>query len=221
MRTSEILWRSAEDVYAGILAHPFLVELSKGELRREAFVRFVSQDYLYLNRYRSALAAAASRAGSPEASELLARMAADISSTELALHLDVLREHGVREEDLEPSPATLAYTSYLLALACAAPFEEALAALLACSWIYLEVGRELARRGPPPDPLYRRWVEQYSGEQYEREVRDLIALVDSLEVDGRALAAMRRSYRTAAVYEYMFWDDAYRGARFPYGLRPP
>lgn len=221
MRNSELLWRSAEDVYSGILAHPFVRGLSDGSLRRDAFVRFVEQDYLYLQRYRSALAATAARARRAEDAELLASMAAEISSVELGLHEDVLREMGVRAEEIEPSPTTIAYTSYLSSTACLGSFEESIAAILPCSWIYLEVGRTLSEGPPSPDPLYRRWIDQYSSPEYREEVRRLIDAVDSIPAGGDALDAMRRAYRISAIYEYMFWDDAYAGGRFPYSVRPP
>ncbi|MGC8970153.1 MAG: thiaminase II, partial [Conexivisphaera sp.] len=179
-------------------------------------------DYLYLHRYRSALAATAARARRAEDAELLASMAAEISSVEMRFHEEVLADAGISAEDAEPSPTTVAYSSYLSSLACTGSFEEALAALLPCSWIYLEVGRTLAARSPPsPNPVYRRWIEQYSGREYSDEVLRLIGAVDSLEADGRTLAAMRAAYRMSAIYEYMFWDEAYRDGRFPYSVRPP
>ncbi|MGC9113458.1 MAG: thiaminase II, partial [Acidilobus sp.] len=82
-------------------------------------------------------------------------------------------------------------------------------------------GRTLSRGPPSPDPLYRRWIDQYSGPEYQEEVRRLIDAVDSIAADDGTLEAMRRAYRTSAIYEYMFWDDAYTGGRFPYPVRPP
>ncbi len=219
MRNSEVLWRSAEDVYSGILMHPFLRELSEGSLSREAFLEFIAQDYLYLQRYRSVLSIAAAKAPRAEDAELLTSMAAGINSVELKLHREVLGEFGIDAEEVEPSPATLAYTNYLSSTACMEPFEVSLAAVLSCSWIYLEVGKELSRR-PPPDPLYRKWVDQYSGPEYAREVNELLRAVDSLEVDRKVLDRMRRAYRISAIYEYMFWDDAYARRRLPYGIGP-
>jgi thiaminase (transcriptional activator TenA) len=48
------LWRSIEDIYAGILTHPFLTGLTSGTLAEERFRYYVLQDAFSI-RKKSAL----------------------------------------------------------------------------------------------------------------------------------------------------------------------
>src|SRR5437879_8702484 len=90
--------------------------------------------------------------------------AAGAIKVERALHEGFFREFGLGAAEVAATPlapTNLAYTSYLLAVAYAAPFAEAVAALLPCYWIYWEVGKALERAGSP-DPLYARWIGTYA-----------------------------------------------------------
>ena len=69
---------------------------------------------------------------------------------------------------------------------------------------YWEVGKTLLRRGSP-DPLYRRCIETYGGEEFAAVVQAVLALADRLgppsygsrALDGRA-AWVARGYETKA-----------------------
>jgi thiaminase (transcriptional activator TenA) len=97
-------------------------------------------------------------------------------------------------------------------------YVEGVAAVLPCYWIYWEVGKELLGRGSP-DPLYRRWIETYGGEEFAAIVRAVLALTDRLGPElsegERKLVAER--FATTARYEWMFWDMGFRQERWPVG----
>ena len=61
-RTRDDLWADVEDVYAAILAHPFLTGLADGTLPRESFRHYIVQDAHYLRGYARALAVCAAKA---------------------------------------------------------------------------------------------------------------------------------------------------------------
>ena len=88
--------------------------------------------------------------------------------------------------------------------------------MLPCYWIYREVGRELQQRGSP-DPRYQRWIDTYGGEEFDAEVREVLAVADRL---GPGLAAAERArahqcFRVTSRYEWMFWDMGYRQETWP------
>src|ERR1700752_5059013 len=115
--TSE-LWTSSSDIYEAILSHPFITGLTDGTLPEAAFALFVVQDALYLRDYARALAVVATRAPDSAAVQMFARHAAEAVAAELDLHSALLPELGISPAEAgaaEPSPACLAYTSYLLA----------------------------------------------------------------------------------------------------------
>src|SRR5437667_5798570 len=214
MRFTADLWRSIEPVYAAILGHPFVAGLTDGSLPRPSFQFYAVQDALYLREFARALSLAAARAPRDEWIIMFNEHAAGALKVERALHESFFKEFGLGPGDVASTPlapTNLAYTSYLLAVAYAAPFHEAVAALLPCYWIYWEVGKELERLGSP-DPLYARWIGTYASEEFGSVVRAVLQVTDTLAPrlteDDRAL--MRRHFVTTSRYEWMFWDMGHR-----------
>ena len=76
------------------------------------------------------------------------------------------------------------------------------------------MGKALLRRSSP-DPLYRRWIETYGGEDFAAVVKDVLALTDSLDTTATERAEMRRHFVTTSRYEWMFWDMGYRREQWP------
>src|SRR6202035_1874028 len=133
------LWQGVTGVYDAILAHPFLAGLTDGTLPHDAFAFYVVQDALYLQRDSVALAAVASRAPDAAGTELFARHAADVIAVERTLHGSLLPDLGIDPATAgaaELAPATLAYTSYLLATIRGGSYAEGVGAVLPCYWIY-------------------------------------------------------------------------------------
>jgi len=214
------LWADTQDVFDAILAHPFLTGLTSGGLDLDRFARYVVEDVHYLRRYAQALRVLAGRATDEEAAAMFATHAANAIAVEQALHAGFLREladGGVAVTVTgEPAPTTLAYTSYLLAVAHGGSFAEGLAAVLPCYWVYWKVGEALLERSSP-NPLYARWIATYGGAEFAGIVRDVLALADRVgeEASSGERARMRAHYRVGARYEWMFWNAAYRGEGWP------
>ena len=131
-----------------------------------------------------------------------------------ALHESILRSYGMplaTSGETPMAPVNYAYTSHLMATALRQPFAYGLAAVLPCYWIYLEVGKELKKKGSKK-PDYQRWIDNYSSEGYAQEVTDVLAIMDTeaARLDADSLRTLRQLFRTSARYEWMFWDMAWR-----------
>jgi thiaminase (transcriptional activator TenA) len=217
-------WSDTQDVFEAILAHPFIAGLTSGELDLDCFHRYVVQDTHYLRRYAHALRVLAARAPDDTSAAMFGRHATNAIAVEQALHAGFLREladlgaHPVAADGEQPvpTPTTLAYTSYLLAITHGGSFAEGLAAVLPCYWVYWEVGKALVDRSSP-NPLYARWISTYGGDEFGDVVRDVLSLADRVGQDASTVerARMREHYRVGAHYEWMFWDAAYRNERWP------
>jgi thiaminase (transcriptional activator TenA) len=213
------LWQSTADIYAAILAHPFVSGLTDGSLPEGAFSFYVVQDALYLKRYAQALAAVASRAPDTAGTEMFARHAAGIVEVEMSLHASLLTDLDIdatAAAGAEEAPTTLAYTSYLLSAVRGGSYAEGVGAVLPCYWIYWEVGKHLLGRGSP-NPRYQRWIDTYGAEEFGAEALEVIAVADRL---GPGLGAaerdrVRRHFRATARYEWLFWDMGYRQETWP------
>ena len=213
------LWTSIAPTYAAILRHPFLTGLTDGSLPRASFQFYAVQDALYLREFARALSIAAAHAPEDDWIIMFNEHAAGALRVERALHESFFREFGLGPGDVAATPlapTNLAYTSYLLAVAYAAPFHEAVAALLPCYWIYWEVGKELERLGSP-DPLYARWIGTYASKEFGGLV---MAVLDATNQTAKRLQsaereAMRRHFVTTSRYEWMFWEMGYRREAWP------
>jgi thiaminase/transcriptional activator TenA len=213
------LWAAGESVVRQILVHPFLTGLTDGSLDRGSFRFYVVEDAHYLTEFARALSIAASKAPRDEWIVAFNRDAIASLEAERALHESYFRDFGLSEEELRsrpPAPTTLAYTSYLLATAHGSPFPETLSALLPCYWIYAEVGKALSARGSP-QPLYQRWIDNYSSDEYMKTVEAILAIMDEVakEEGPASRGRMIRHFLTTSRYEWMFWDMGYRQEGWP------
>jgi thiaminase/transcriptional activator TenA len=213
------LWDGITEIYAAILAHPFLAGMTDGSLPSDAFSFYVVQDALYLRRYAQALAAVASHAPDAAQTEMFARHAAGIVAVEMSLHDTLLADLDIDPaavDATEEAPTTLAYNSYLLAATQGGSYAEGVGTVLPCYWIYGEVGKHLLGRGSP-NPRYQRWIATYGGDEFDAEVRDVLAVTDRLgpQLSAAERQNMHRHFRATSRYEWMFWDMGYRKEAWP------
>lgn len=217
MTWSDEAWRAVRPTYAQILEHPFVRQLQAGNLAREVFLRYLLDDARYLAGYARALAMISGRLPDTADVALLARSAAGAVEAERLMHAKLLGEHAVDIDGPgEPSPTCRLYTSSLIAAAAADPVEVAMAAVLPCFRVYAEVGGAIAAATGPDHP-YAAWIETYSDPEFAAITRDVEALADRLA--KRAGAGIRERMDAAYVQstrlEWMFWDSAWRGERWP------
>jgi len=213
------LWSDIRPVYAKTIEHPFLQGLSDGTLPKDRFQFYLLQDALYLRSFSQALSVLASKSPNEEWAVTLNRHSIDALNEERAMHEKILVSHGVTaamREAVQMAPATAAYTNHLLASVHRLSFTEGLAAMLPCYWIYLEVGKELVKRGSK-NKDYQRWVDQYSGGEYEKSVRAVLAMMNESArgASERQKRSARNLFVRSARYEYMFWDMAWRMESWP------
>jgi thiaminase/transcriptional activator TenA len=213
------LWSQIEGPYRAILKHPFITGLQDGGLAEEAFRFYVIQDAHFLRGFARTLSVAAARAPQDADVAMFCTHAVGALEVERALHQRFFADFGLSEQAVAATPVaptSLAYTSYLLAVAYGGSFAETLGAVLPCYWIYLRVGKELVEGGSP-NPRYQRWIDTYAGEDYAVLVADVLALVDRLG-PGLGTAERARMADHAGVtsrYEWMFWDMGLRREAWP------
>ena len=213
------LWASGAVTYDAIVAHPFLTGLASGTLPREAFAYFVAQDSHYLKAYARALALTGARATTETDVAMFAAHAANAVAVEQDLHARLLEELGLDGGTVAATPvgpATLAYTSYLVAVCATGSYAEAVSAVLPCYWVYRDVGRTLVERSSP-DPVYATWIATYASPEFDAVVEAVLAATDALGdlVSPAERARCRAHFATTTRYEWMFWDAAYRGLTWP------
>lgn len=219
MSFCETIWAELAPLRRAILSHPFLDELAEGTLPPESFRHYIVQDSLYLAEYARVLAIAAARAPSAAGRLEFSDGAKVAVQVEEALHQAFFAQFGVTSgmaEQSEATPACLGYTGYLASLAATRSYEELIAGILPCFWVYWEVGCDIKPRAASPNP-YAAWIETYAAPSFGEATQRVRALVDQAAADATPAirAAMATAFRNAARYEWMFWDSAYRRETWP------
>ena len=179
------------------------------------------QDALYLEQYSRALAVAAAKAPDADAMQRFAHAAEEALVVERALHGGFFETFGIDPHQAaaaEPSPTCYGYTNFLLSVAHVGSYEELVAAILPCFWIYWDVGNQIAKEAGADNP-YQAWIDTYSDPGFGEAVDAVIAITDrtaATSTDARR-EAMLRAFKRSTQYEWMFWDSAYRLAGWPIG----
>jgi len=207
---TETLWDDISAIYDAILEHDFITGLIEGNLPPEVFRFYLQQDAMYLEDFSRALAITGTRADSPEELLQFIEFARGAIVTERALHESYFEQFGV-EENVPKSPSCFNYTNFLVSTACTSRYEESVAALLPCFWIYREVGNHIFDNAAEENP-YQEWIDTYSGEEFGEAVKHALEITDT--VAERTSQNIQESMRDLFIYssrlEWLFWDSAYR-----------
>ena len=113
---------------------------------------------------------------------------------------------------VRPALDNLSYTNYMLSVAHTGTTAEIVAAILACSWSYAEIGQALAKApGALEHPFYGEWIASYAGEEYAEVNAGLIDLMNRLARDAGSEQLQRLTdiFCNCSRYELGFWDMAW------------
>src|SRR6266404_3431255 len=110
------------------------------------------------------------------------------------------------------APANVAYTSFLLATAAAGGPLEITAAILPCSWSYIEIAAGL-KDEIAAHPVYSDWVAFYLQDEEADLVLNMRETFDDMTRDGAISDEKREQlaeiFMMSSRLEGMFWEMAY------------
>jgi thiaminase (transcriptional activator TenA) len=208
------LWDQAQD-------HPFVRELAAGTLPRESFIHYLRQDYVYCVAFCRAASLAAAKVRSVEEMQLFAGMVDAVLNHELQVHREYCAEYGITPEQLEAeqaAPGCRAYLDFCVATASLDDSTALLCALVPCAVGYAEIGARLAQQNADvADHPYRRWIEMYSGAEYQAFAKWIREQLDQM---GAGVHTARREelaklFTLGCRYEWLFWEMAHTRQQWP------
>jgi thiaminase/transcriptional activator TenA len=210
------LHKEAKKQVALQLAHPFVQGIADGSLDPKVFENWVRQDYRYLIEYARVFGFCAARADTLDAMTWYANALQLTLATEMELHRQYAHRFGISAEELESTPmwpTTRAYTDFLVRYAQSGDYAEAVAALLPCTWGYVDLATELARGKPPEDQRYADWIVQYGDPEFvaaaEWLKRELVRVSAGEDETGRA--RLLDLFVQSCEHELAFWEMCWRG----------
>jgi thiaminase (transcriptional activator TenA) len=199
---SQVLWRDSADLAAAALRHPFVRHLADGTLPREQFAGFIAQDAFFLESFARAYALALANSPDRAGLEAFADLVAGVRE-ELRLHASYARRLCIDLASVEPAPATLAYTDFLLASAAIGGLGQTCAAMSPCMRLYAYLGQSLAKSST--SDTYAEWINTYADPQFDALASTLEHLLDAYSND---VDRERITYRRAMRLELDFFEGA-------------
>lgn len=222
--SAQSLWDAAAPLIAVTEKHPFLVAMVDGSLDMEAFRYYVVQDALYLNDFADCLRRLSKNDGVETVdSERLESFAKGAEEAEMALHNSFFTQWDISADGAVQMPNTLLYTSYSKRIVATQCHAQGLSVMLPCFWVYMHVGKcmlklrqELGDSVKRP-PQFDAWIDMYSGDDFEKEVKEYIAMVDAAckTADEATLKEMEKHFIMSCKLEHMFWDQAQNKMEWP------
>jgi thiaminase (transcriptional activator TenA) len=218
---TERLRESCAADWADLHAHPFVRELADGTLPPDTFRFYVEQNLQYLPEYARAMALGASRADDLATMRVFAADLANVVESEIPQNEELRRravELGARDLGGAdgPAPATLAYTSFLMATAARFRPLELMAAILPCTWSYGEIAARLVGDAAE-HPVYTGWIRFFGSADYARIVGTMRADLEqrATGADAQTVERLTSLFATGTRLERDFWDMAYGLEHWP------
>lgn len=221
MSFSGDLKAGASHLWESLKHHPFVVAMASGELPLDKFSFYIDQNLLYLPEYARAIASGITV--SRDDGELgwftdAVRNIVEVEIPENEALQRLVNELGGNQHPRHNvmAPATLAYTSYLIATAQRSDSLGILALILPCAWSYGDIARTRMAECVP-HPVYSEWLRFFATDEYDAVVRKLRSDLDTAAQD--ASAQRRREvadiFLTGIRLESAFWDMAYSTQHWP------
>lgn len=214
---AQAFWDAAAPLIAVTEKHPFLVAMVDGTLDLEKFRYYVIQDALYLTDFGDCLKRLGDNPDiTKEDSARLHQFATGAEEAEKDLHRSFFKQWDIDATGAVAMPNTLLYTSYMARIVATRCHAEGLAVLLPCFWVYMHVGkcmlklREDLGDDAKRSPQFDAWIDMYGGDEFEKEVKEYIAMVDAVakDADEETLDRMKGHFIMSCKLEHMFWDQA-------------
>jgi thiaminase/transcriptional activator TenA len=204
-----------DDLWNGMLDHPFLLEMRDGDIDEETFNTWLRQDYVFVEAAIPFVGQLISKCPSPQLRSALA----DIPPA-LEEELDLFEERadalGVDVSNVEPGLTNHAYVQFLEASAYRESFPAAFTVYWAAEKAYHESWK-VASPGIGEDHKWRPFVDNWAGEEFGQLVSFLEGEVSELgaQASDQQKQRMRRMFELTVKYETAFWEMAHCGPNWP------
>lgn len=195
------------------IEHDFVTQLAAGTLPKPSFQHYLKQDYLYLIHYTRVMAISVYKSDSLSQMRIGQAGINAMLDLEIGMYLDFCQQWDIPLEEVEStpeSPATIAYTRYLLDAAMSGSLAELYAAIAPCLMGYGEIGRHLKAQGYIDHNPYQQWIDVFASDEFQAVTAQNEAHIDSLLKDASPAqqGKFQHLFNTASRMEINFWQMA-------------
>ena len=208
-RVAAALLADSQALWTKIVRHRFVVAAADGSLEAEAFDRWLVEDHAFVVGFRCFVEGLAALAPHDDAKAVLAGAQVPLAA-ELELFADEAERRAI-DLGAEPGPTTLGYTSFVRA-SLQDGYDVALTVLYGAEKAYFDAWRAVRETADRTSP-YRRFIENWSSDDFGAWVDEVATLLDAAAPDGPT-APMRQAFGRVVRFEIRFWDAVFTGERW-------
>lgn len=196
--------------------HAFIKKLSNNKLLEKKFLNYLIQDYLFLIQFSKAWSLAIVKSDNLYEMQLCTNTVNGLINFEMDLHINLCKKYGISKKMLnnaEEENRNIAYTRYVLESGYTGDFLDLITPLMPCVIGYAEIGNNI-KNCHPSNEMYQKWIETYSGEEYQKISKTIGSLFDSAVFNrlGKNFKktpkwkTMQNKFKKATLLEIDFWE---------------
>jgi len=196
--------------------HKFVKNIANGKLKKELYIKYLIQDYLFLTHFSKAWALLVLKSNSTEEMRVASNTLNALINEELQLHINTCEEYGISENELynaEEEIANIAYTRYVLENGYTGDFLNLLITLVPCVFGYGEIGKELSKINNKNNP-YIKWINTYGSDEYQELCIKIGNMLDKSVItrlgnnfeNNLKWNTLNNQFKTATKLEINFWE---------------
>ena len=193
----------------------FNQQLYQGTLPKSVFRRYLEQDIEFLQASAQAHELIGARSSDQAHARFFYDCARDIIQLEKDIHANYLKKLAPNSffspaEPKQKMSAISEYARQLLSNAKHRPLEEAVASLIPCPWIYMELGHHMDLSTCTAAHPYRDWIATYQEKQFIESTHQLIGIADELISSTRCpqkQQSITEQFRQSVEFEYRFFEE--------------
>ncbi|EAI3516082.1 thiaminase II [Campylobacter coli] len=197
------------------LHHEFVKKLENGSLKKENFLFYLKQDYIYLIHYAKCYARLSLNAKNAEELRFAMKFQNYIIEGEIELHKSILKL-GIDADKLnvkDESLTNIAYTRYMLSVGESGDFLDMLVALSACAIGYGYIGAEIYKRLDKEklqNHPYKEWILTYSSDEFQNEIKEFEDFLNSYtqKISQEKFENLSEIFYNVVRLESAFWEHA-------------
>ncbi|WP_137596827.1 thiaminase II [Paucilactobacillus kaifaensis] len=223
MNFTDKLHHLAQPLWSKSFTHPFIQELTAGNLPITKFKFYLKQDNYYLTEFATLHQLIAAKLSNMADKKILLAGATFDNNDELLVRNAMFAKLGITDSDLantKPTPAAYNYITHMYYELNTGSPARATAALLPCYWLYSEIGARLEEKSSPV-PIYQQFIDGYAGDEFTNSTRAMINLVEKMSsvVDATERNQMINAFLKSSAFELQFWEMAYQQKQWSFESR--
>lgn len=192
---------------------PFVQELIKGDLSKEAFERYLQQDSVYLENYVKLCNIAMSKAKTNKEREIIRSLIEFSNNTELQTRSESLDSDSISTTETEVFPETEDYINYIMSFSHDKDNYKLMIVLMNCMLSYDYIFTIAAAGMNSSQNIYYSFVADYTTEKYKTFYRGWIDYMNEAyrDISDYKKNELIKIFEEASIYELRFWDRVYIG----------